>query len=335
MFAIVLAGILSLQITPEPITVQHTPNSILDNPPDGWLQYAGDRTRYSTMTGCAWLEDDRHILTANYLANTLRVYSFDPENENMTLVSRFDNSHKLCLNHPQNIAFSEDYKFLSIPNMGSYTITIYHWNGLEKPPTLLHTIHGHAPHGTTFSPCGNYLVAAFLESPGKVRVYKLTEAKKRLKVQCIQTLHPCWESYRPKSITFTEDGRYAVIGICDKIGGAPGKPGGALLSYRFDQETGLFDPEPISIIQEIDNVETVKFLSGSNIVVAVDQLSDEITAHEYNPETGEFGASLVALKAPLADMNLPHGVAITSDDQFMAVTNYGDDKLSIYEITRR
>ena len=38
----------------------------------------------------------------------------------------------------------------------------------------------------------------------------------------------------------------------------------------------------------------------------------------------------VTLSNPKAQISYPHGIALSSDNKFLAVSHYGDDKVTIY-----
>ena len=49
--------------------------------------------------------------------------------------------------------------------------------------------------------------------------------------------------------------------------------------------------------------------------------------------TGQIGESRILLQNPEAQLSFPHGLSISPDGKYLAVTNYGDDTVKIYALS--
>jgi len=191
-------------------------------------------------------------------------------------------------------------------------------------------------HGATFSPTGEYLSAAYTIDQGEICTYRIgRDRNKNIAITKIQSLQNPFYPLKPKSIAFSFDSKFVVIGYCVKVTTRPGEIKAILASHKFDSKRGKINPIPISYIDNLFSIETLLFTSDCSTILATDQVNDQITAHEFDPNTGKFGESYSVLENPDAQLNRPHGIALSSDDRFLAVSNRGDDKVTIYEVTKK
>ncbi len=341
MYKILLTIALSAQcvattvtIGPEPIATGSIPNSILANPPLKRIQYSGKDIRYSTCSGVAWCDDNTGLATVNFLSGSVHLFSFDKEKNTLRHLKRYDKSDGLPLDHTGSLIFSNNRKLLSITNMFKNYVSIYQWQGLDGPLKAIHRLKSIHPHGSQFTPCDNYLAIAELRRKA-IRIYRIVESEGGITSKQTQIFFPRVKTYAPKDIAFTRNGKFAIIGVCNVTTSVETEPGASILSYRFDMETGKLDRKPVDRIDNLYSIEVLRFLSDSTLALSTDQINDRIYAHEFDPETGKFGKTWIALEPPRAELSFPHGMSISKDDRLLAVTNYGDDRVTIYEITKR
>ncbi len=335
MLATILAGILSLQIGPEPIAIGYIPNSILANPPKNRIQYQGSRTRYPTCSGVTWCDNGQHLLTANFLSGSLHLFSVDLENQTLQCLRRFDKSLGVDIDSTESVSFSNDKQLLAVSNMLKRNVSIHRWESVDKPIEVIGRIRSEHPHSSAFSPCDNYLAITEIRGCGGIRICRISENEGRFAFKQTQLLVHKLGDCTPKDIAFTFDGKFAIVGYCRNAQPKPRPVGAFLISYRFDSEKGRLDPKPVDRIDVIDAVEGVGVLSDSSVAFTTDTVNDRICAHEFDPETGKFGETWIVLESPRAELSFPHGLSVSSDDRYLAVTNFGDDKITIYEITRK
>lgn len=321
----------------EPFAVAYTPNSILANPPPGEERYAGTRMRYSTCTGTAWLPGDRFLAAVNLITGTVQVYEFNESLRTLTPRKAYDNSDGLALDRPENLSFSNDHTLLAIPNMRSGNINIYEVGDAafveESPGTPFFVIHDRKAHGARFSPSDDFLAYVSIDDLGAIYVYRVhREELEKPSFELSQAMANAFYPLKPKSIDFSRDGRFVVIGYSEQVSSEQGAARAVLASYAFNAAKGRIRPKPISVVSGLLSAETVQFYVDSSCVFAVDQVADRITGHDFNVETGTLSGTWEALKSPDAQLNFPHGMNFTSDGRFLSVSNYGEDKVTVYEV---
>lgn len=326
-------------IDPIPIAIAYTPNSILENPPPGEIRYAGNRPRYSTCTGTSWFSDNNYLATVNLITSSIQIYHFDETSHSLIFHQAFDNSHGLNLYRPENLSFSKNCRLLAIPNMGSGNINIYEVDSTtfitNCPERPSHIIRDKKVHGAQFSHDGNYLVYVSLEDKGGIYVYKITRDNEgKLRLILSQKMDNYFYPMKPKSIDFTCNDQYVVIAYSEQLSNRVGTSNAVLASYQFDSNKGKINPIQLSLIKNLLSTETVIFYPDSSVIFAVDQVEDKITAHDFDIKTGKLGRSWIVLKNPESQLNLPHGLGISSDGRYLAVSHYGDDKVSVYIIKK-
>jgi 6-phosphogluconolactonase (cycloisomerase 2 family) len=265
--------------------------------------------------------------------SSLQIYSFHEVTKQITPVYDLTNKDGLNLRRPESICISKDETLIAIPNMRSGKLQIYG----TKEDTFINpvpriTIKSRKLHGAGFSPDGKSISFTGFGEPAGVYTASLMRLGEQLHTSPIQFLLNQYEPLKPKSVAFSPDGRFAAIGYCIQLSREEGPPGRAILAiYHRDPETGWIDPSPISKVEDLFSAETVAFYPDGSCIFVVDQLENRITAHVFDKETGELGESWIALENPEAELNFCHGIAITADGKYVAITNYGDDKITVYE----
>lgn len=327
-----------IQINPVPCAIGYTPNSVLDDPPpEKYLRFAGDRPRYSTCGGVCWFQENQNIFAVGMQSSSIQIYRFSDGSEQLTPLKTFTNSDGIDLNRPENISISKNEKWIAIPNMASGKVQLYQThvnNFLSLPPIA--TIQDSKVHGVQFSSDNQfltYVTFASKYSNSKICTYRIKPKKNgKIDFQLTQAIPNPFQGLKPKSIAFSKDNRYVVIGFCIELSGKEGGAQGLIASYAFDHTTGTISDSPITVIDDIFSAETVAFSHDYTSVYAVDQVKDRVTGHEFNPSTGALGKSWIALKNPESQLSLPHGIAFSSNGKYVAVSNYGDDKVTVYQI---
>lgn len=331
--AVVLSAPIS--ISQQPCTIAYTPNSVLADPPSSdYIRYAGDRPRYSTCGGVCWFKGNQYVFAVNMQTSSVQIYEFKEETRSLHPVQQFNNSHGLGLKRPESLTVSKDGKLLAIPNMGNGKVQIYETSQTTffKPQPAA-TIHSALVHGAQFSPDSKYLAIAKIGKNSQICVYRIgRDSKGQVEVTQTQAMNNHFEPVRPKSVAFSDDGRFVVIGYCMQLSSQVGEAKGAVATYKFDGKTGRIDPAPISSVDGLYSAETVAFAPDNSCFFAVDQVHDRVTGHVFDKKTGKIGEMWVALKNPESQLDFPHGIAFSPDRKYVAVSNYGDDKVTIYPV---
>lgn len=323
-------------ISSEPWAIAYTPNSILQNPPeDSYLRFAGTRPRFSTCGGVCWFQKDRYFFAVNMQTSSVQIYAFNKESKAITPIRCYTNQDGLDLSRPESICLSKDGSLLAIPNMRSGKLQIYRTTDEITffAPSPVCSLQVHKLHGANFSPDGQFISYTGFGERSWIYTSRLVETKGKLQCLEVQKMPNLYEPLRPKSIDFSPDGHFAAIGYCIELSQQKNSSSvGLLATYARDVKTGIIDPNPISCVKGLTSLETVVFSPDADYILATDQVNDRITGHAFNKVTGEIMESWIALQNPKAELSFCHGIALTFDGKWVAVTNYGDDKVAIYEV---
>jgi len=334
-----IASANALTISPEPYTIYRTPNSIIHRLSKDHMQYVGGRARCSTCTGVAWFSDSRHLISANLLDHSAQTYSFNPYKKEILPIKKYDNSLTL-LGWPENLSTSKDGKLLAISNSYTGKANIYRLDtkraAIYPSPIAQLSTGDHALHGVRFSPDGKYLAYVTYDGRGNVRIFRNSSTSSdRPQFDLCCTVNCTYEGLSSKGIDFSSDQEYIAICYSAKASPKSSAATGKLAIYKFDSQNGIMNPDPVSAIgtdELLYTPEDVLFVADDSYLLVSNQGNDTITAHEFDPETGAISNSYVALKSPEAQLNFPHGFALSPDNKYLAVSNYGDDKICIYTI---
>ena len=140
---------------------------------------------------------------------------------------------------------------------------------------------------------------------------------------------------KPKSVAFSPDGRFAAIAstLNATLDRNDHRPIGMLAIHRFDAEQGVISGDAVAALRSPDaslsTLEMTAFLptipGEPYRILAANQGSDVVAVFAFDPE----GPRLVLTGIFLSGLSFPHGLDVSADGKFVAVTNYGDDTLWI------
>lgn len=331
--------VLSALVTssPEPIASSSPLQSALHTLPRNYLEYVGNRTRFSTCTGVIWAGDNK-LFSVGAHNHSLDTYQFDPsipslfayKNENL---NDFQNTP---LGQLENIAICNDGSLAAVANNGAASIQLYQISNAQF--TYLAEIPkvGWWTHGVRFSRQMDYLAHTIFGDPGKIMLFSIMKNEDEITITLSQDMDTDLFPLHPKGIDFSIDDRFIVVCHAINNSTAPNRLSGALAIYQFDRIKGKIDPTPVSVIgtSELLNVpEDVCFSPDGSSILVTNHGNDTITVHAFDPMTGQIGESRVLLQNPEAQLSFPHGLSISPDGKYLAVTNYGDDTVKIYTLS--
>jgi len=318
---------LSFQFSQIPSAIAYTPNSVLQEPLTSSAYYHDSkRSRASTCTAVCWMNDDKHLIALSLESSSLQVYTFDSTDQSLQFIRHIDNTHGMKLARPSSGAISSELNLLAVANLAGKTdmYLIDSNSTIQTPPIL--TINTKVAHGVRFSRDSRFLGVASLATG--MDIYSLETPPK-----LIQSLGKPFAPLAPKSIDFSLDERFAAIGFCYTLTNQVSpKEYGMIAIYTFDKETGRLDPEPVCTTDRVESVETLVFHPNGTALFAVDQAHDRIIGLEFDTQTGQIGEIRPVLEGVQTELCFPHGMSFTSDGKFAAVSNHGDDKVTIYQV---
>lgn len=333
LFLFPIKGCANELISKAPIAFAYTPN-ISNSTKTGDILYAGERPRYSACSGVVWVPGDQFLMSIHLFSGTLSLYRFDKTVPKLDPIKCLGKNEGILLNHPENLEISPDGKLLAI-SQGKGTIDFFSLNcetGEVYPRnTPLRYTNKDWVQGITFSDDGTFLATTSIGDSSCICIYKLKKGKYKIHQVLKNRIRPL----EPKGLAFSPENNFLAACYCQIIGtNKTPDPIAQLEIYRFDPNSKLFDPNPVSVFtKNPGNMETLKFSPDASYLLSSDQALDEIFLHKFDKLTGNLLDSEVLLKNPDAELNFPHGLAFSKDGKYLAVTNYGDDRITIYEFT--
>lgn len=316
--------------------------SVLNGPErDTLVPYMiGGRRRLATCSGVAWFRG-YHLAVVNVYGGHLRVYRFHPGGEHEG-TPRLELLHDMRrgVHCPEDVAVSGDGCLAAVTHSLSddLGVTLHRLDpvSLEPDPdgeNLRHGRLGSAFHGVSFSPDSRHLALCDIGNPGYVEVMHVESRQSA----CV--LENRYAPLKPKGIAFSPDGRFFAI-----AGGFNGRPdgaspaGGFLSIHRFHAAEGVIDGEALARYDGPEEIlpcpELAAFLPLSSgkrhTLLLCDQTADAVRTFEFDQDRG----SLAYVGDFATGLSFPHGLAVSADGRFAAITNYGDDTVRIARVPR-
>ncbi|NNL68248.1 MAG: hypothetical protein HKP30_18510 [Myxococcales bacterium] len=285
----------------------------------------------------AWY-DRNHLATLNLAGNVVHGYRFDPRARRLHLLQTFSGPEGDA--RPENLAFSPDGRWLAITHIRRGGVDVHAVDRATgrfvAEPRI--TIRGadRTLHGVGFSACSRYLAFTTLDEIARVRLFRIREeGPARVWAESIQDFTSRRTRLKPKGVDFAPNGRFAAICYAPNVREAPGGSDGGLLCIHRCRPAGGIDPHPVStagreLVPSIP--EDVRFFPDGAHVAVSSQASDVVTLLAVDPETGAIQRPATTLRNPRARLSFPHGLGISPDGRFLAVSNYGDDTIAIFAV---
>jgi len=340
----VLKSILEVAISPAravlyptaPLAIQYTPDSALSRP-SKLKRFIADRQRLATCAAVAWFHDS-FIATLNLAGNAVYSYRFDSSTR--TFMHMQTLASMGGLNLPLAFAFSPDGELLAISNSVGGVVNLFKVD-LEThmiaptPAAFIKCTGDNNLHGVSFSPCGRILLYSTIDTPGYLRLFKIRkEADGRLEAISLQEITNPFQPLVPKGVAFSPNGHFVAVSYANNAGHHTKKTGFVAI-YAFHANTGL-GLEPVCIGGArlgLSYPEDVSFLPDASCIVVTDQAIDMALVVAFDARTGVIGERKLTLRNPRAKLSFPHGHDVSRDSKYLAIANYGDDKVCIYTMT--
>lgn len=320
----------------DPIATHYTPDSLLSRPTDHKPRFIGKRSRLATCSGVAWFHDN-HLATVNLADNSLHTYRFNEHDSTLIPIQVLVNLPGLAC--PENLAFSANGRLLAITNSRDGAVNLYsvdrntHLVALEPVTTSL-CVNDRNTHGVSFSPCSQFLAYTTVDSPGYVRLCHVSEdVDKGTDMVRVQELPNDLGLLKAKGIDFSPNGKF--VAMCHAPNAKRQKTasrGGLLCIYKFCERRGI-NPVPVSSsgsYLELYNPDDVKYFHDGSHLVVTNQAAATAIIVSVDEETGILGKQLMTLTHSRSKLSFPHGCGFSCDGRFLAIANYGDDKINIY-----
>jgi DNA-binding beta-propeller fold protein YncE len=337
-FCCIKSLVLSALVTcsPNPIASSSPLQSVLHTWPESYLEYVGDRIRLTTCTGVIWIGNNKLISIGGHNLS-LDSYQFEPafpslfayKNENLATFQ------KTTLGQLENIAISKDGSLVGVVNNGATSVQLYKVSNAELTHIAEIPKVGWWNHGVRFSRHMDYIAYTLFGDPGRIRLFHLMRNEDEINMALSEDMKTDLFPLQPKGIDFSIDDRFIVV--CHAINNSklPERLSGALAVYSFDRIAGKIDPIPISVIGTSELLcipEDLCFSPDGSSILVTNHGNDTVTVHAFDRVTGQLGESKILLQNPEAQLSFPHGLSISPNCKYLAVTNYGDDTVKIYAL---
>lgn len=309
-----------------------------------YVPYAvGGRMRRATCSGVAWFRG-YHLAVVNLYGRHLRIYRFYPGDGATNLSARLECLHEVNvgIDFPEDVTVAPDGTLLAVTHALSedFGVSLFSIDAQSSVPKAgceiirSGTKPASAFHGASFTPDSRHLAFTEISEPGYIEVVSIASPKREQRCLITNRLAPL----KPKSVAFSPDGRFAAIAM--GFNGTPNRralnSGGMLMIHRFDLASGVIAPQPLVELKgegmSLATTDMCTFLPAASgkpyRIIVVDQGADAIPAYEFDAEK----QTLVATGVFADGLSFPHGVDVSADGKFVAITNYGDDSLRIARV---
>lgn len=321
-----------------PLIKVHTPNSVLaENHDDETRQlYVGSRKRPATCSGAAWFHGD-YLVTGNLLGRSLHVYRFDRKSAELHLVQSIEDAS--TIQGIEILAASADGRLLAMTDQNDRAVSLFRIDGethqiASRPTVVLRYEEDRNLHGVCFSPCSRFLAVTTVDDPGLIRLFRFSWRGRSLHVDAMPVFETSWSPSRPKGIDFSPDGGTVVICFSLNAGNEPRSVNDSrLVMFRFDPVAGI-RPRPIATAsprERITACDDVRFLPSGRHVILSEQTADRVSMIQWNPKRRRFGERVAVYHSTASGLTFPHGVSVSADGYYFAVTNYGDDSVAVFK----
>lgn len=322
-----LLGCFCFGFSNQPIYVHHNPDSILKNPQTRPL-FIGDRLRFATCADVRWFPDGKHLAVVYLLSCEIAIYSCDAME--LTLIQKVNLKTSCGVSNPEKVVFSPDGKSVVVThNKGVIFLPLEGHKIIAKEVFSLLREEENLVHNGIFNKTGNYFACTSAGSQKSIVLFK-KEGMIYREIQRFSELPP----YRkPKALLFSSDERYLVV-VCSQAPNIQLKEtvSSVLAVYPFNHTRGSIAKTPISMIELEGVLESLVFSPDFHTIYAADQALDRILSFSFDPTNGNLSNPQVFLKNPESELNFPHGIDISPDGTYLAVSNFGEDKITMYRL---
>lgn len=346
MFFLLFLFILSLHtqnifsiIQSKPICTVYTQDSILKNKGKYPIFYVGKRQRYSTCSGAAWFHQG-YLAVVNFLGEKVTTYLFDSQTHTCEMLQEFSSKDGADLNSAENLIISPDGSLLAVSCGGKtksrvniYDIDLDTHIINPKPIFCLRT--RDLTHGIRFTTDGNFLAAVGFDREREICVYKIKRSNGNVELvpTCIQK--NVIKDLFPKGVDFTKDNRFMIVGYTlTAAHEAKLSKRSLVVVYAFDVLKGVIK-KPVCMMDSAGLYlpDDLALIKNDRFLVLPNQGNDTLTVYPFDPKTGKIVDDYELIKNPEAQLSFPHGIGVSQDGDYLAVSNYGDDKFTIYRIS--
>jgi DNA-binding beta-propeller fold protein YncE len=187
-------------------------------------------------------------------------------------------------------------------------------------------------HGLDFSPDSRFLVATEIQGKGSIEVIN----SKTFDRVCL--LNHAHQNLKPKGISFAKDGLFIAIVYAANIQSSKQTGSFPLVidMHEFDSAKGVIKSDPVACTviegEYGASYENCSFLPNCGTeysLLVASQADDQILNYIFCSTSQKMTYAGICT----SQMSFPHGIDISEDGRYVAVTNYGDDTLRVLDIS--
>ena len=333
------SALVGFEIRKQPLCEVFTPESFYEGRKKVYL-YAENSLRYSCCTGAVWVNENRSLITANFQAGCICLYNYNDLLHEFTLHQVIKHSSVSNLIGVDNVAVSPDGTLLvATVNLGMQ-VNVY---GIDQTSCFINPVPLKIikqkivrPHGVRFSHNGYLAYTSIHKDDSKVVIEKIEKnASGSITTQVVSELKNPYMPLVPKSLDFTSDDEYVVIIYTQRINAERTGASRCLIAvHNFDKNAGVIVVNPVCVYENTDEFgggEDIKLYKDSYLIFS-DQVRSRVLVYAFDKAAGSIGRQVDFLDEATSRISFPHGLAISSDDKYLVVTNYGDDKFALYSL---
>lgn len=308
----------------------YTPKSILENKEKYSPIAIGKRLRFATCTSVCWLNDNI-IASLNLYGDKIQSYFFNKNTMELTLLQEITNKDGANLSMCEHFSISACKKYIAIcSDMPNACVNIYKIDDLILPIPIFTITEKTLIHNVRFTLDGKYLAYVTFDKLESIKIFKIIIENNIFRLYNIFCKDNEYESIRAKAINFTKDGKFVIICYCTAAVDSVFGINSCITSYKFNPNGTI--GEKISEIKDKLAIEDIIFINNDNNILVSDQSNDRILNYKFNKENGEIKEIQDTIENPDGCLSFPHGMSISDNNKYLAVSNYGDDKFNIYEL---
>jgi len=310
--------------------------------------FAAANPRYATCTGVVWTRPDRlvtaYLLGRAFVTSTFIVPDGDDAGtgrDRIAIERRAVMGDTPELGLITNVKRSRDGHWIVYGDDTFGHAAVCTVDPATGAPTgIAGTVHVAGDtilHAAAFSPDGRHLLYSSIGVPGGLRIARFTGDPATGTV----TFGPVTCTPNPgfpaaiKALDFSPDGRWLAVGYGANAGGVSGRPQTRSFVdiHPWDAATGTLGP-PVARSPRrwrAGGIEDVTWLASGDRLLVTDQFRDQALVVDCDPTTGTLGPVRARIGWAAGGLHAPHGCAQSPDGRWLAITNYGDGSLRIFD----
>ena len=332
LFTLYTFSLFSFSINSRPLSIIPTSDSILEHKERYKPCLVGSRKRYGTATGVSWFHGN-YLAILNLYGEKIVTYHFDKAKNEFTPLQHIKNSEPR-LQFPEQLTVSPNGRFLAVCNPGASNIQFYAIDlttHLINPSPIFLLPTGGFTHNVRFSPDGAYFAYASFNNDESISLYNVIEDGETFNLKQTYRVQNNIKLLKTKTVNFTRDGRYIIAAYALSLSTTIHNPFENRIVVRQFNADGTIG-KIVSRVAGHFCTEDIALLNNDRVIVASDQSQDQLILYPFDPKTGQVDARYTTIHNPEAQLSFPHGLAISPDQNYLAVTNYGTDACNVYQV---